>query len=199
MVLVVAAIAGAPVEARKQVSCRAGHTAQANGKVRVFWVGHRLYACATRAPTPLLLYEESVPCPASSSSGCDSVDHVRLAGRYAAVAWELQQRDGTSSAAAVFDVLARKWVRARYTPQQIGWSYWITDIEVTSHGGLGLIEAAKYAGIYPSPATYEVRKKDAQGAALLDSGPDVVPRSLALADGTLYWTLGGAANSTRLH
>lgn len=195
----IAAVAAAPAEARSRVSCHSGRTVQANAKMRVFWVGHRLYACSTRARKALLLYEESVPCPADSSSGCDAVDHIRLAARYVAVAWELQQRDGTSSAAVVFDVVARKRVRARYTPQRDSWSYWITDMELTTRGGLGLIEAAQHAGVYPMPASYEVRKRDAKGSAVLDSGPDIDPSSLALSAGTLYWTRGGNAHSSPIH
>jgi hypothetical protein len=199
MIAIVAAIAVAPAQARSHVTCRSGRTVQANAKVRVFWVGHRLYACASRARKPMLLYEESVPCPADSSSGCDAVDGVRLASRYVAVAWEVQQRDGTSAAAVVFDVIARKRVRARYTPQQSGWSYGIDDMEVTSNGGLGVIEAAQHPGLYPMPPTYEVRKRDANGSAVLDSGPDIDPGSLALSAGTLYWTRAGEAHSAAIH
>jgi hypothetical protein len=199
LVASIAALAAAPAEARSSVTCHSGRTVQANAKVRVFWVGHRLYACASRAHKALLLYEESVPCPADSSTGCDGVRHIRLAARYVAVAWEVQERDGTSSAAVVFDVVARKRVRARYTPQQISWSYWITDMELTKRGGLGLIEASKHAGLYPMPATYEVRKRDAKGSAVVDSGPDVDPSSLALSAGTLYWTRGGNAHSCPIH
>jgi hypothetical protein len=199
MMMTVMVIVVAPAQARTHVTCRSGRTVQANAKARVFWVGHRLYACASRARKPLLLYEESVPCPADSSSGCDAVDGVRLASRYVAVAWEVQQRDGTSSAAVVFDVIARKRVRARYTPQQSGWSYGIADLEVTTHGGLGVIEVAQYAGLYPTPPTYEVRKQDANGSAVLDSGPDIDPSSLALSTGTLYWTRGGEAHSAPIH
>jgi hypothetical protein len=122
-----------------------------------------------------------------------------LAGRYAAVTWEVQQRDRTSSAAVVFDVVARKRVRARYTPQQIDWSYWFSDVEVTSHGGLGVIEVSHQDTPYPSQSAYTVRKRDAHGTATLDSGTDVDPRSLALSNGTLYWTRSGVAHSAPLY
>jgi hypothetical protein len=199
IVVGMAAVAVAHADARTRVSCGAGRTVEANAKVRVFWVRRGLYACASHGRKPLRLYVESVPCPADSSSGCDSVDLVRLTGRYAAVAWEVQQRDETSSGAAVFDVMARKRVHTRYTSQQTGWSYGFTDMEITSHGGLGVIEVAQEDGLYPSSPTYTVRKADSNGAALLESGSDIAPRSLAYSDGTLYWTRAGVAHSSTVH
>jgi hypothetical protein len=114
------------------------------------------------------------------------------------VAWDVQQRDETSSGAVVFDVPARRRVRALYTPQRIDCSYRFSDIGVTSHGGIGVIEVAQQSGIYPSPPTYRVRKRDAHGAAVLDSGPDIDSRSLASSNGTLYWTRAGAAHSAQV-
>jgi hypothetical protein len=196
-ILLAASMAAVPARAAHRVSCGQGHTVQANAKARVFWVGHRLYACASRARKPLLLYREEFPCPAEASSGCDAVDRVRLAGRFVGVDWELQQRDEVSAGVDVFDVAGRKRVRGYLTPSEAGWSYGISDIELTPRGGLGVLTVAR-SQAFGSASSYEVRKRDVNGSALLDSGPDIDPRSLALAEHTLYWSRGGVAHAAAI-
>jgi hypothetical protein len=49
------------------------------------------------------------------------------------------------------------------------------------------------------PAEYEVHIVDNTGGRIVASGAEIAPRSLALADSTLYWTQGGRPMSAMLN
>jgi hypothetical protein len=76
----------------------------------------------------------------------------------------------------------------------------ITDLELSPRGALGLIVESVDPYVEPGQrVTYEVRVLTSARNAVLDSGPDIVPRSLALArNDTLYWTNAGAPRSAAL-
>jgi hypothetical protein len=177
---------------------RAAKTAARTAKVRVFWVRHRLYACVTGQRRPYLVAEPPDPCPGSSSVGCDDVAAIRVAGRFVAVVGRFSGSDHASAYVEVLDVAHRTSVADWSTPNE---HYnGIADLELSPRGALGLI--AETVDPYAEPGetvTYEVRVLTSERSAVLDSGPDIAPRSLALArNDTLYWTNAGAPRSAFL-
>ena len=54
-------------------------------------------------------------------------------------------------------------------------------------------------GLADAPTNYEIHVIEAGGSRLLAAGVDIVPRSLALAASTLYWTQGGKPFSATLN
>jgi hypothetical protein len=70
----------------------------------------------------------------------------------------------------------------------------VTDIAVNGSGRVAWIVRDRRA-----PGDIQVQTESADRApAVLDSGADIAPRSLALAGSTVYWTKGGAPQSARL-
>jgi hypothetical protein len=177
---------------------RGAKTAARTAKVRVFWVRKRLYACRSGNDRAFFIGELDDPCPASSSVGCDAVEDIRIAGRYVAVVWYVEQRDRSAGSVHVVDMAQRKRVRTWSTPNAVDRFGEITDIELTSRGSLALI-VASYRTVPLATSTYEVRTLGTDREALLDEGPDIDPWSLARArNGALYWTNGGSARSATL-
>jgi hypothetical protein len=186
--------------ANRADGCHPKHarTAARNANVRVFWVGHRLYACATGQRRAYELVELPNPCPGSTSTGCDDVSAIRVAGRYVAVVQISGGSDHGEVSVEVVDVARRRSVADWTTPYGFYRYDDITDLELSPRGALGLIVRTVYAEPGPT-VTYEVRALTSQRNAVIDSGPDIAPRSLALAsDGTLYWTNAGAPRSAAL-
>jgi hypothetical protein len=72
----------------------------------------------------------------------------------------------------------------------------IRDLELRPNGSVAAITGTN------DPATgvpiYRVIKRDPAGTAVLDSGPDIDPTSLALSGGILYWTKAGQPHSATL-
>jgi len=72
-------------------------------------------------------------------------------------------------------------------------------IVVKSNGSVAWIAVD---GVHPYaptlPTTYQVWKIDRTGQHLLAMSPQIVPNSIALAGGTVYWTNGGAAETVPL-
>ena len=202
-VIAVLALSAAPAGAAKhRDGChpRGAKTAARTAKVRVFWVRHRLYACMTGQRRPYLVAEPPDPCPGSSSVGCDDVAAIRVAGRFVAVVGRFSGSDHASAYVEVLDVAHRTSVADWATPNE-DFSYsGITDLVLSARGALGLI--AETVEPYAEPGqqvTYEVRVLTSERSAVLDSGPDIAPRSLALArNDTLYWTNAGAPRSAAL-
>lgn len=201
-VIAVLALSAAPAGAAKhRDGChpRGAKTAARTAKVRVFWVRHRLYACVTGQRRPYLVAEPPDPCPGSSSVGCDDVAAIRIAGRFVAVVGRFSGSDHATAYVEVLDVARRRSVADWATPNDSRYSG-ITDLELSPRGALGLI--VESVDPYAEPGqrvTYEVRVLTSARNAVLDSGPDIVPRSLALArNDTLYWTNAGAPRSAAL-
>jgi hypothetical protein len=168
--------------------------------MRVFFVRHRLYACMTGQRSPFLVAEPAVPCPGSSSTGCDEVSAIRIADRYVAVVTTFGGSDHSDAIVEVLDVARRTSVADWTTPNSFGLYTGITDLELSPRGALGLI--AETLDPYAEPGQrymYEVRALTSKRNAVLDSGPDIAARSLALArNHTLYWTNAGAPRSAPL-
>lgn len=76
----------------------------------------------------------------------------------------------------------------------------ITDVEVTADGHVAWIAGVDVPATDDSPASffYEVRKADADGRVLLDSSPEIAPKSLARSGTRLYWVRAESAQFAQL-
>ena len=77
-------------------------------------------------------------------------------------------------------------------------TYDVTDLELRANGSVAWI--ARIVSGTPATTTYEVRTfgPTVSHSTIVDSGPDIASRSLALSAPTLYWTRAGAPRSTTL-
>jgi hypothetical protein len=163
-------------------------TVEAGRRVRVFTLakGDRtnLYACRLSNKKRFLL------ASADEAGGTgDSVSLVRVAGRF--VAWDSQPFDdserynpdfqGFPSSVHALDTGAGK---RRNAPATSG------NPSASSVSALVLNASGAFAWI-GSGGTLEVHRYDATGDAILDSGTDIDPASLAASAAQLYWLNAG--------
>ena len=136
-----------PAHAAEREGChpRAAKTAARNAKMRVFWVGDRLYACATGQRRAYELVDLVDRCPGGSSQGCGHVSAIRVASRYVATVQTYEGRDHGDSTVQVVDVGRREPVSDWVTPYDHLRYDHITDLELSPRGSLGLIARTDYA------------------------------------------------------
>ena len=169
--------------------------------------GGSLVACAKWRRRPVVL-ERACTSPEHDCSYAQP----RIAGAYVAYGTELVATCGTEWAIEVVNLRTARRERfetGELTPERrqqggllegglaggclrgIGLP---SDVEVTRGGAVAWIVADRFS----SGGAVEVHKADRGGPAVLDSGPDVAPESLALSGPTLYWTRGEAPRSAAL-
>jgi hypothetical protein len=120
---------------------------------------------------------------------CNAVRLVSLAGPYVGYVDEQVVKDVDRFAVQVRDLrtgrLVHLWSENSLTPTQR--FYGPTALVTTNTGGVAWI--AQFDSDSDPTTRYEVRRSDGAGdAAILDSGADIDPRSLARSTSTLYWT-----------
>lgn len=136
---------------------------------------------------------------ASGGSATAFVPHYRIAGRYlgtARIDFDRKQPiyPGVDLTVAVRDVKRPRCVtgfRAQ-PPHSESWRYddrepGVTDLELTSQGALAWIAS----GAPNRDDYFYVQKADGAGRAVLDEGPAIDPRSLAISGRRIYWTNAG--------
>ena len=114
----------------------------------------------------------------------------RLSGRF--VAWDYLACNKTVDCQARVGVADLRTGKKRGTNLTSFGALAATDREVTPTGAAAWIRAAG------ASTTLEVRKFDAAGESLLDSGTDIEPDSLAVSGSTVYWTRAGQPKSAPL-
>jgi hypothetical protein len=70
----------------------------------------------------------------------------------------------------------------------------VPDLALKANGSVAWIVAVRQG----SGTVYRVMRHDVNGRAVLDSGADIDPSSLALSSSTLYWTRAGQPHSAEL-
>jgi hypothetical protein len=207
--LFVALVAGAfPASAaaaeRHPCEPRGSRTVEANQVARVFVQRRRtqeiarVYACAyrTRRVIQLGLYKGGSNC--ISSSGCSAVDDIRLVRAYVAYSEFHSGREITTSEVWRLDLRTGRhrliWEAGSFRPP-FEVSAFVTDLELRRTGGVAWVAVLHREG---TPSNYEVWKADVAGRALLDSGPEIDPDSLALSGSILYWMNAGAPRTATL-
>ena len=157
-------------------------------------VTRRWYGCLYRTQRRVHLGDVG---PAGMFS--DRISPVRLAGRYVATAAEYTASTGDAQGALiqVRDLRSGALVQRFQSPGDPN-TYDVTDLELRSNGSVAWI--ARIIQGMPATTTYEVRRFPAteSHSTILDAGPAIGRRSLALSGPTLYWTRDGALRSTTL-
>lgn len=203
-VATVALAVGAPVTAAAQDRCelKRSKTEEASRYARVYSVRRvqddavtrRWYACLYRTGRRIHLGDVG---PAGMFS--DRISPVRLAGRYVATAEEYTASSGDALGAVieVRNLLTGALVHRFQSPGDPN-TYDITDLELRSNGSVAWI--ARIVQGVPATTAYEVRTfpTTESHTTIVDAGPAIDPRSLALSRKTLYWTRDGAPRSTTL-
>ena len=143
--------------------------------------GVALYGCRLRGGRPVRMALNAY------YGGEDrSFDGERLAGRFAAVLSSSFFRVGPPrSELRVFNLRRGRRTLLIREP-------YVYDMELKASGAVAWTAGAS------SGSGFEVRKRDAGGPGVLDSGPGIVHDSLALSGSRLYWTNTSGAMSVRL-
>lgn len=186
---VVVAAAGGTAEARRAPACaKAGSTVTATKYARVFRQRGRTYACRYRTGRRFLL-------------GGDTVHNVRIAGRYVGYS----RVTGAAGRKITVRELRRGRIvhdaRAAALPPSL-----ITDLRLKRNGSVAWIAQIMPLDLPLLPPhlrgdprpTYEVRKADRAGKALLDRSRDIVPGSLRIRRTAAYWVKAGQVYSATL-
>jgi hypothetical protein len=131
---------------------------------------------------------------------CVAVRLASLAGRYVAYVQEQVVNDRDEFSVRVRDLRTGRylhhWEEGTFGPDPL---YYGPSALVLAPTG-----SAAWITSYNSPdgdptIRYEVRKSDSTGdAVVLDSGPEIDPRSLARSGATVYWSTDGTPRSAQL-
>jgi hypothetical protein len=170
------------------------------------------------APEPLGLHERIFACAHSGrhvydlgpipqcgggAGGCESVEHVVLAGTI--VAYERASATGSfqSRPGAEYQIVVRE-LRTGRTLENVptgtnavggsGGSGPATAVVAKSDGAVAWIVQKS-----PVEGRYQVHVLDRAGARIVAVGPEIDPTALALAGSTLYWSQGGKAFSAAVN
>jgi hypothetical protein len=169
--------------ASSAASCKTtGRTIASNGQARVYRVpdaDYRVYACLMRPARTVYL--------GLFDSEALGVRSVRLAGPSVGYENGVCQHADCRGAVIVRN-LRTGVVRRSRIPRGAGLT---TALVASAKGSVAWIRRT-------SKGVPQVRALDGDGERLLDSGPGVGERSLAIAGSTLYWSSDGAARSARL-
>jgi hypothetical protein len=137
--------------------------------------------------------------------GCQSLDHLLLADdKVAYVTAHYSGRYGPDRRSSLVVLDTVSWKPQRVISEQESHPALrrrFTDVVVKSNGSVAwVLDRVDYSATPPHQTqTYEVRRADSQGAALLDSSPDINPYSLTLSGSTLAWRRqGGETRSATL-
>jgi hypothetical protein len=191
----------ASADAKRRTCSKAGSTIAASAGARVYSLPPRngfefVYACRYRTGRRVLL---------GTRGDCQNqaqVRHVALAGPF--VGHSIRScgiEDEGSSSIAVVDLRTRRTFRSARAvgsppPGVTEVSSAVSELVLKPNGSVAWIGVAEHASGSESTLVSEVRKIDAGGEALVDSGGTLA--ALALARSTLYWTKDGRASATEL-
>ena len=185
----------ADAHAKRPGCSSAGTTLAASPVARVYLLPPRngfepVYACHYRTGRRVLL-GTSGDCQAT-----EEVGHLALAGRF--VGHSIRScgiEDEGQSSVAVVNLRTRRTVRSARAvgppaPGGTEVSSAIAELVLKPNGSVAWIGAARhYFGGPESVEVWELRKSDAGGEVLVDSGSGL--SALAVAGSTLYWTKDG--------
>ncbi|MGI8557936.1 MAG: hypothetical protein ACR2ND_06475 [Solirubrobacteraceae bacterium] len=126
--------------------------------------------------------------------GSPHFDHFALSGSYAAFAEGLHGIDTSSASVVLADLRSGRRLSAQpaATPARRPESFVSVTALVLAGTRIAWIASSGGVGL-PAPR-YEVHV----GRRLLDKGPDIVPRSLALHGSTVRWRHGGTVRQAPL-
>lgn len=132
---------------------------------------------------------------------CEAVRLATLAGRYVAYVQEQVVKDRDEFSVRVRDLRSgrylRHWEEGTFGPDPL--YYGPSALVLAPTGSVAWINSYNSPDSDDPTLRYEVRKSDSTGEALvLDSGPDIDPKSLARSGATVYWRRGGVAQSAEL-
>lgn len=179
-----------------------GHTLAATAAARVYTVTRRV-AFGDKEVDTVACYHGVRPVVIDTGydcypDACNIPPTTRIAGRFCAIASDSGGRDGTFTSLSLVDLHKR---RKQLVWRSSGDNSATTDLAVTSKGAVGWIdfyESRDGTGNHLGWIS-EVRSvTPGGGVSLLDRGPDVQPRSLALAGSLLYWITATHARSADL-
>jgi hypothetical protein len=122
-----------------------------------------------------------------------------LAGRYVALWRRTEPYYGGSLDVVVFDLRSRRQVHAGPVLSARSPYEQVLSVLLSPNGSVAWLASAFEAGsANPNPGAIEVRKIDARGPVVLDSGPGIALRSLSLNGGMLTWNDFGQTRSATL-
>ncbi len=196
--IVVANVLPAAAAQARSPACKtkAAKTLLTSKHARVFKQRGRIYACLYRPGRSFQIGGRN------AAGGNTDIANLRLAGRFVAYS---RSQSGIRLAAKEL----RRGKVVRDTPATVATTPGltaVTDLELKLNGSLAWIvkrtpldaPLSPYAMPGTSQPQYEVRKSDRTGDAVLDSGPDIAPASLALRRGTASWMKGTSTFSATL-
>jgi hypothetical protein len=151
--------------------------------------GTAVYACYLRRGHPVAL---------APAGGFTRVGPVALAGPVVAYASAAMGVDTSSSTVSVLNLAsgARRTLTAASPPRRPESFTAVSSLVVTARGSVAWI--ASRSGVGQPQTTYEVRRSDASGSALLDSGTSIASSSLRRAGAKITWIDGGRTRSAPL-
>jgi hypothetical protein len=158
----------------------------------VFTKAGQVYACLYSTGRRWTLGEDGRGC----SGPCAGVDAIAVNGRFVAYALIEASRDAAASSLFILDL--------RNGPRQQVWQGGAVNSSAgaTFVDGLLVTRAGVVAWIVRVDLEVggqrEVHVRSGGKDTVLDTGPQIVPGSLALAGLTLYWTNGNGARSAQL-
>jgi hypothetical protein len=184
---------GSPHASVARCGSASGHTLAADRVARVYAVGDTVYGCAKGGARPYVLGHRRT-CVGSSR-----VAPVKLAARIAAYGLERCGVDTGSTQVIVRRLTDGSQMHAQAATSPPGAESFqsVDSLVVKSDGAVAWI--ATGSSIVGGRKTIEVRRADRAGAALLDSGAEVVTHSLRLHRSTLSWKHGATSRTAALH
>ena len=171
-----------------------GRTVAATRDARVYRDRGRTFACRYDTNRRFWLKDEPAEPDALD------VEEIRLAGRYIGYELAFYGRIDSRFWVRVRDLRTGRWLVHRdavtFDPvnEDPKASSGVTDLELTRTGAVAWIAHNPYL----RPLRLEVHKVDADGHAVLATGADIDPRSLALSDARVYWLQGGQPKTSAL-
>jgi hypothetical protein len=212
LVLVVAVVGGAclgvaanaPTTAEassgrtKACESKASRTLRSSTRaVRIFRKNGKTYGCHYGRGRAYALGDRN----GEESADFNELNFLQVAGAFAGYERLTTGRLGSLSRSTTINLRTGRFVRDVYNgggPSAPVVE--VTDLELRRTGSMAWITQSRDSDVSgPLPIQYEVRAGVRSSSfALLDAGPDVDPRSLALEGTTLYWTRAGVRRSAAL-
>lgn len=198
ILLAAAVVVAASPRALAAGSCgpRGARTAATSEDARVYSFRGDFYGCAVGSRRSYLLGPAEWEC--LSSSGCEGVDGLRLAGRFVAYSW--YRNSGGADQTLTGSMYVRDLRTGRYRHEHevgsFGADAGIGGFRVTARGAVGYIVDRT-----PSQSRnrlLEVWRMDGRGRRRLDRGRQIEGSSLSLAGGRFSWINGKKRRFTAL-
>lgn len=172
---------------------RSAKTIAADPVARVYRSGDTVYGCSSRTGRRTTLGQTSISAKDRTRLGL-----VRLAGSYAAFASSTFGVDSGGAEVSVVRLSDGRRVRTGQAVDQglVESVQSVPSLVVRSDGAVAWIGQVR--SIIGRGEQLEVHRADRRGAALLDRGADIAPRSLRLRGRRLSWRDGSSTRTSTL-